>query len=491
MLKTLRRYALSLLSLGAITVAEGITYESWALGEFSNVGAAEAAPGADPDEDGISNLREYAFDLDPNEPDVSPEEGGLLQHTDGNHYLYMTFPRRTDATDLTFEVRAKDAVYDLCEGDIPYLWENGSLVSSAGLIGTAGTTLTVIDNQAPLESNVFRGFLQLFIVQQPVEQAIDFVTVGDPGNPSDGGMGSVSYEFQMGQCEITNDQYAEFLNAVAAEDNWTLVGSNVEPLFAPGMQSDARGGIRRHGEQGAYTYSVKPLMGNKPVIYVSFLSACRYCNWLHNGKPRPRCRRIMEATTEDGAYDLTDRAQILTNSIVRKAGANYAIPTEDEWVKAAYYDPTKSGGGGYWMFGTKHDEDPGTSDGFPIAATANFLGNIANASNDNVINYRRGADWDSDLDGVVENNMIGNRFNVEDGNLTTVASGGSGSESYYGVSDADGNVSEWTETALSNWARVERGASWKYSDGQVGKDWRVNQPFYEEMDHMGFRVCKP
>jgi len=42
-------------------------------------------------------------------------------------------------------------------------------------------------------------------------------------------------------------------------------------------------------------------MGNKPVIFVSWFSAARYCNWLHNGKPSG----IQDvSTTEDGAYAL-------------------------------------------------------------------------------------------------------------------------------------------------------------------------------------------
>ena len=53
---------------------------------------------------------------------------------------------------------------------------------------------------------------------------IEFVTIGDPGNTTDQPLefrrpfGAVDYVFQVSKYEITNVQYAEFLNAVAADD---------------------------------------------------------------------------------------------------------------------------------------------------------------------------------------------------------------------------------------------------------------------------------
>jgi hypothetical protein len=32
------------------------------------------------------------------------------------------------------------------------------------------------------------------------------------------------------------------------------------------------------------------------------------------------------------------------------------LPTENEWYKAAYYDPTKGGTGGYWLYAVRADE---------------------------------------------------------------------------------------------------------------------------------------
>ena len=54
------------------------------------------------------------------------------------------------------------------------------------------------------------------------EVVMDWVTVGDPGNVDDthgDGYGGVDYVYNIGKYEVTNSQYAEFLNAVAAVGN--------------------------------------------------------------------------------------------------------------------------------------------------------------------------------------------------------------------------------------------------------------------------------
>jgi len=108
---------------------------------------------------------------------------------------------------------------------------------------------------------------------------------------------------------ITNNDYVEFLNAIAQTDTYGVYDSKMDiiptptpvpggPIISPKAQ---RGGIIRTGVSGSYAYSVKNNMGNKPVIFVSWFSAARYCNWLHNGKPSG----IQDvSTTEDGAYAL-------------------------------------------------------------------------------------------------------------------------------------------------------------------------------------------
>ena len=121
---------------------------------------------------------------------------------------------------------------------------------------------------------------------------INTVPVGNVGNgndPATGGLyGGVGYAYRIGTNEVTNAQYAEFLNAKAASD---LLG-----LYNTSMGSDARGGITRSGVSGSFSYAMKTDMGNKPVNYVSWYDSIRFANWLNNGQGT--------GDTETGAYTL-------------------------------------------------------------------------------------------------------------------------------------------------------------------------------------------
>jgi hypothetical protein len=175
----------------------------------------------------------------------------------------------------------------------------------------------------------------------------NFVTVGDINNAADTGgtvgVGSVGYSYAIGKYLVTNSEYAEFLNAVASDDTYSLYNTNMAKV---------RGGITRSGTNGSYTYAVKTYYGNKPVVIVSFFNCARYCNWLHNGKPTGAQTSI---TTEDGAYTLNGTTT--GYGVAKKTGAKYHLPTENEWYKAAFY---KGGGpnAGYWRYATQSNTEP-------------------------------------------------------------------------------------------------------------------------------------
>src|SRR5262249_42023566 len=124
---------------------------------------------------------------------------------------------------------------------------------------------------------------------------IDWTPIGNPSNVCDtqpqGCFGSVGYAYQMGTYEVTNAQYAEFLNAVAATDTNGLYNSFMGDVVA-------YGGITRNGlTQGSYTYTAMAGRQNMPVNYVSFYDALRFANWLQNGQPTGAQN---SSTTEDG-----------------------------------------------------------------------------------------------------------------------------------------------------------------------------------------------
>ena len=263
---------------------------------------------------------------------------------------------------------------------------------------------------------------------------IDTVPVGNLGNAPDSQFGfdwgGVNYAYSIGRTEVTNAQYAEFLNFKAASDTFFL--------YKPNMGNPAlRGGITRSGVSGSYTYAPRTNMGNKPVNFVSWYDAIRFANWLHNGQGN--------GDTETGAYTLLGGTTTPSNSesITRNPGAIWFLTSEDEWYKAAYHQPASEGGDidDYWLY-------PTASNSTPTIATANSVGDISNPGT-NVTNYASGADWDG-----------------MNGNLTTVGSAGPMSESYYGTSDQGGNVMEWSEDLVVDYFpdddeyRTVRGGSW-------------------------------
>jgi formylglycine-generating enzyme required for sulfatase activity len=168
-----------------------------------------------------------------------------------------------------------------------------------------------------------RSVLALSIWFLPVAAwsvAIDWVTVGDPGQ------GGVDYTYRISRYETTNAQYAEFLNAVGASDP--------NGLYNASMGSDAVfGGIARSGSDGSYSYAAKAGFESKPVVYVSFWDGIRFANWMHNGQPGGAQGA---GTTETGAYTITAQG-IADNSIARVPGAIVFLPTDQEWAKAAFH----------------------------------------------------------------------------------------------------------------------------------------------------------
>lgn len=275
----------------------------------------------------------------------------------------------------------------------------------------------------------------------------DWVTVENAGNAGDvhsqGTFGAVDHVYRIGRTEVTNAQYAAFLNAVAKSDP--------KGLYNTQMGSDPRGGISRSGSSGSYQYTIKSKMEDKPVNYVSFFDAMRFVNWLQNGQGT--------GSTESGVYTIGSGSDEQ-----RDANAQYFIPSEDEWYKAAYH---KNDGvtGDYYDY-------PTSSDTAPTVATADAMGNISNPDS-NVANYTHGADW-----------------NGQNGNVTTVGSAGGESASPYGTVDQCGNVGEWNEAVVGSTMRGLRGGSWNTisnyvlsSSGRSGGD-----PGHESAD-VGFRIA--
>jgi formylglycine-generating enzyme required for sulfatase activity len=271
---------------------------------------------------------------------------------------------------------------------------------------------------------------------------IEWITVADPGNPSDAttGRGAVAEAFQISKHEVTRGQYAAFLSAVAATD-------------PHGLWNGAQG-IERTSADGKFSYAVKAPNDRFPVATVSFLDAMRFANWLHHtlagipgGPPAPA------ALTETGAYDIAAGGGLAA----RSPGALAWIPTEDEWYKAAYHQPHAAGGpaGHYWRYPTKSDERPADGKaGTPAPNQASFMVN------------------ESDSTG-----------------LTPVGSF-AGSASHYGTLDQGGNVWEWVETTVFDSKRMLRGGSIYANHEHMLAPSRSNASPAKRYPDIGFRVAR-
>jgi formylglycine-generating enzyme required for sulfatase activity len=287
-------------------------------------------------------------------------------------------------------------------------------------------------------------------------KSVEMVTVGTPGNEPDDevmvpdgttGYGSVDYIYQIGKYEVTNAQYTEFLNAVADEDTYGLYNTL--------MWSDTYGcKIERTGSSPNYSYSVAADRANRPVNFVSWYDTLRFANWLHNGQPTGAQGA---STTEDGAYDMS-----LGSSVVRKPGAKVWLPSENEWYKAAYYDPDKPGAPRYWDYPTQ-------SDTFPTAESPPGTDML-----DGSANYYAG----SYVDPVYYTTKVG-------------AYTAKPSASAYGTFDQGGNLWEWNEADItgSGSPRGWRGGSFSYPASYMRASGRAGTAPSNEYYRIGFRVA--
>lgn len=126
-----------------------------------------------------------------------------------------------------------------------------------------------------------------------------------------------------------------------------------------------------------------------------------------NGQPTGA---MDNTTTEDGSYTITSEG-ITDKSIVRNNSATWVVTSEEEWYKAAYYNPATSS---YYNYPTSSNTAPGPD-------TADVSGNNAN--------MRKISDGQL-VDPTYKTTEVGEFQN---------------SASPYGTLDQAGNLYEWTE----------------------------------------------
>ncbi len=272
--------------------------------------------------------------------------------------------------------------------------------------------------------------------------AMDFVTVGDPGNAAGtNGFGAVGYEYDFGKYNVTSAQYAAFLNAVASDGNYGLWERGSWASHPSDSMATLGTGphIQRSGDEGNYMYSVTPGFENRPVNIVSKLDAIRFANWMTTGD------------IDSGVYtymgSAADPVFAVDRTFATLTGYAFALPNDDEWYKAGYYDPTKDGSGGYWR--------------------KPFGGVLNDSISTDMANYGNAYGGPTDVD----------LFDAY--------------PSYYGAIDMAGNLREWNEAV--GWTAVNRSVLWSDTWYQ-GSNW-LNDPtrhethFITQFHAYGFRLA--
>ena len=311
--------------------------------------------------------------------------------------------------------------------------------------------------------------------------AIHFSYVGSPGNASvgingfvppsratvpaqspDGSayqeIGGVSYVYGIGQTEITAGQYVTFLNKVDPNgDNpvqpytgvrlWVNAFSPVLNPFSGEINLVQNAAPGTHYQLAARYWADKPLVNGNMFDFAYFV------NSLYNGTtvavdnsqaksplgfPVQLQTRYATLSTDisTGMYDLQDSSYPYFQ---RLSTSGYVIPSENEWVKAAYYSPLATGNGTHYYYYPTVSNNPPTAlhTGKP-KPTVDRLGNVIQSNLKHGVaysNYNEGVVWQPPYD-----------HEQPDNGANVVSVGENHTPSPWLTYDQGGNAVEYTDT---------------------------------------------
>jgi formylglycine-generating enzyme required for sulfatase activity len=350
----------------------------------------------------------------------------------------------------------------------------------------------------------------------PAPSVLTFKTVevGAPGNPSVGivpftdavysscaevvpaekqppcqQVGGVGYRYGIGQLEVTVAQYVAFLNTADP------TGSNRHNLYS-GNESSSEwpkyGQIDfSAGARAGRHYSVaSPEWADKPYGFANFLRSARFANSLYNGQVLAKrasagdgfhyvtYRVRLSRQTEQGMYDMKVRA------MTRSHKRGFVIPSQNEWIKAAYYDPSGGGKYSYWQYPTNPGAfgDEGAS--APHSTTLDpSTGDVTNSSTQPLANFHAegqpAPSWCPSAFSAEACSSV-NPFGIKPANYAKGYQGSLGTvgqaktPSPWGTLDQGGNAVEWTDTITPPPFGVKGKRVWRRLHGGI-----ANAPVYQ------------
>lgn len=282
------------------------------------------------------------------------------------------------------------------------------------------------------------------------------------------GVGRVPYEYQIAETELTIAQWVTFLNTVDPK------GRNRHHLWDAAQSSHVwpkYGSINRNkrAPRGQRYYVASPEWANKPYNVADFARAARFANSMNNGrviKTRHKIisvrkgHRVVRTTftvrlspkTETGMYTMSNR------KATRTSKKGFAISSQNEWIKAAYFDPQGGGKHSYWGYPTNPGiyvncpvDTSGCAEGEQPAATKlDANGNVKNARTQPLATFEAlpgvAPDWcpSQFTAEQCEKTPFPKLSGIYVGNMSTV--GQAKTRSPWGTLDQGGNVVEITDT---------------------------------------------
>jgi formylglycine-generating enzyme required for sulfatase activity len=251
------------------------------------------------------------------------------------------------------------------------------------------------------------------------EFTIDFVNIGNTGNAADTTTyGAVPYEYRASIYEISQ-------NAITK-------------ATASGMTNVTA---------GAWS-------NNQPAANISWYEAAAFVNFLNTNSGKTAAYDLTFSNNQ-WSMALWSSEQAWTaggTNLYRNKDAFYFLPSENEWYKAAYYNPA---GSNYFLY-------PTASSSAPAA--------VASGTNAGTAVYNRAASVPAIVDST-------------------------GGLSPYGTMGQGGNVREWNESAFdgsnntSSEARTIRGGVWLSTEEFLRSSTRLDGSVSGEVNSLGFRVA--
>jgi len=228
--------------------------------------------------------------------------------------------------------------------------------------------------------------------------ALAFVLLSPaPSRADTFGSGSNSFEISFVQISQTNN---------ATDPRTTNKYGAVPYEYRASIYEISQNDITKATAGGLSNVTAGTYLGDKPAANITWYEAAAFVNWLNTSSGKTAAYNLTFTTSWSMTLQNPTNAWTLGGTnLYRNKNAHYFLPSENEWYKAAYYNPA---GTNYFLY-------PTTSTNVPSP--------VASGTNANTAVYAQ---------------------TVEQGPAAVNLAGGL---SAYGTMGQGGNVWEWMETA--------------------------------------------